>query len=155
MGFGPDMNLHTEIFQGGRRQAHDVDVKLDKDWFRVEHSLKRVPKAITVRRYWDIIKQPTESTTAFRQLYLINKALVDWPVMGAAIGKLAQQEFRTKMTALKRLKKQTITHDKKVVKNKLDKAADIIKEKSFGKPFKLNKKKDGKAENKLKQLAKQ
>jgi hypothetical protein len=76
-------------------------------------------------------------------------------VMGAAIGKLAQQEFRTKMTALKRLKKQTITHDKKVVKNKLDKAADIIKEKSFGKPFKLNKKKDGKAENKLKQLAKQ
>jgi hypothetical protein len=150
-----DMKLHTEIFQEGRRQTHDVDVKLDKDWFRVERCLKRVPKAITVRRYWDIIKQPTESTTAFRQFYLIKRALIDWPLMGAAIGKLAQQEFRTKLSALKRLKNQTICNNKKIVKNKLDKAADIIKEKSFGKPIKSHKKKDGKAENMLKQLAKQ
>jgi hypothetical protein len=154
MGVESDMKLHTEIFRPGRRQTHDVDVKLDKDWFRVEKSFKRVPKPITVRRYWDIIKQPIESTTAFQQLYMIKRALLDWPVMGAAISKLAQEEFRTTMTALKRLKKQTIAHNKKIVRNKLDKAPDIIKEKRLGKPIKSNKKKDGKAEHKLKQLAK-
>jgi hypothetical protein len=154
MGVESDMKLHTEIFRQGRRQTYDVDVKLDRDWFRVEKSLKKMPKPITVRRYWDLIKQPTESTTAFQQLYMIKRAMLDWPVMGAAISKLAQEEFKISMIALKRLKKQTIAHNKKIVKNKLDKAADIIKEKSLGKPIKSNKKTDGKAENKLKQPAK-
>ncbi len=139
-----DMQLHVEIFRGGRRQTQDVVVKLDKDWFRVEHSLKRVPKAITVRRYWDIIKQPTESTTAFRQLYLIKRALIDWPLMGAAIGKLAQQEFQTSLRALNRLKYQTIRGNNKLRKSKCDTGTDIIKEQSLGKSINSDKKKNGK-----------
>ncbi len=132
------MQLHTEIFRETHRQTQDVNVKLDKDWFRVESFIKRVPKAITVRRYWDIIRQPTESTKAFRQLYMIKKALIDWPMMSAAIAKLAQQEFRTKLGALKRLKNQTIRQNKQIEKTRLDKAANIMKnDKEKGKSRKL------------------
>jgi hypothetical protein len=138
------MRLHTEIFREGGRQTQDVNVKLDKDWFRVERCQRKPPNAITVRRYWDTIKQPTESTTAFRQLYSIKRALIDWPLMGAAIGKLAQQEFNTSQGALKRLKDQTIRSNSKMLRTKLDKATDIIKEKSLGKSINSDKKKDGK-----------
>ena len=71
------------------------------------------------------------------------------------MGSLLNKSSGPMLSALKRLKNQTICNNKKIVKNKLDKAADIIKEKIFGKPIKSHKKKDGKAENMLKQLAKQ
>ncbi len=144
MGVESDMKLHAEIFRQGCRQTYDVDVKLDRDWFRVEKSLKKMPKPITVRRYWDTIKQPTESTTAFRQLYLIKRALIDWPLMGAAIGKLAQQEFQTSQRALNRLKSQTIRGNNKLRKSKCDTGTDIIKEQSLGKSINSDKKKNGK-----------
>jgi hypothetical protein len=148
-----DMRLHTEIFREGHRQTQEVTVKLDKDWFRVERRIHNAPKAITVRRYWDIIRQPMESTTAFRQLYLIKKALIDWPSMGAAIAKVAQKEFRNNQGAIKRLKKQTITQNNKIVKAKLDRAAEVMKEKNMVKSTNSDKKNNGKTASKSKKVA--
>ncbi len=73
--------------------------------------------------------------------------------MGAAIGKLAQQEFKTSQSAIKRLKMQTIRSNNKVQSAKYDTETDIIKTKSAGKTITSDKKKNGKQKGTTKKMA--
>jgi hypothetical protein len=116
MDIAADMELHTEIFHGGVRRAPGVTVTLDKDWFRMHKLRAKKPSAISVKRYWALLKQPLDAMTALPTLYMIRKAMLDWPRMGAAIAKLAHKEFEVAKQISKLQKRRTMNVARKMLK---------------------------------------
>jgi hypothetical protein len=46
-----------------------------------------------VKRYWSLLKEPLTEHSALQSLYMIKRAMLDWPSMGAAIAKRASLEY--------------------------------------------------------------
>jgi hypothetical protein len=125
-----DNALHAEIFLGPPPQSPTVTVTLDKDWFRMYSSRNKKPTADSVKRYWAALKQPLNSGNALPVLYMIRRAMLDWPQMGAAIGKLARKEFEDALAEIKVNRRRQEYLDKKLLRqsaldvNKVIKARD-------------------------------
>mgnify|MGYP002809581965 FL=1 len=48
---------------------------------------------MNVKRYWSLLKEPLTEHSALQSLYMIKRAMLDWPSMGAAIAKRARLEY--------------------------------------------------------------
>ena len=86
-------------------------------WFRIRSVRYVKPSAIQVKRWWNIIRKPATELDLPTQLHMIRRAMIEWPKMGAAIGKLAQQEHQCAKKKYKALHRQALYKFKKLVKN--------------------------------------
>jgi hypothetical protein len=106
-----ELHLHDQIARGGTPRQRGVTVTLEADWFRMTGLRTKKPSALSVDRYWAILKQPLDETCALQSLYMIKRALLDWPSMGAAIAKRASKEWVHAMLAKKHLKRAQLQKD--------------------------------------------
>ncbi len=58
------------------------------------------PPAVSVQLYWSYLKEPLDAMSALPTLYMIRRAMLDWPNMGA-IAQLALKEFKMEKAAKK------------------------------------------------------
>jgi hypothetical protein len=59
------------------------------------------PSAVSVQLYWSYLKEPLDAMSALPTLYMIRRAMLDWPKMGVAIAQLALKEFKMEKAAKK------------------------------------------------------
>ena len=84
--------LNTTV-RGGPPRSQDVTITLQNDFFLNVCRTNKNPAAKSVKRWWALLKQPLDSTNVYCTMNLVRRALLDWPKMGAAIAKMAEQEF--------------------------------------------------------------
>jgi hypothetical protein len=73
--------------------SRDVHITLEHDFFQKLYTNKKKPTATTVNKWWELLKKPLDDTNVYSTLSLVRRALLDWPKMGAGLGKKAEQEF--------------------------------------------------------------
>jgi hypothetical protein len=114
--------LNTFV-RGGPVRSQDVTVTLENDFFQMLCRRNKKPTTTSVKRWWGMLKRPMDDTNVHCTLNLVRRALLDWPKMGAAIAKMAGEEFaeqrkekqlRKKFAArlARKLKQQTISEGK-------------------------------------------
>jgi hypothetical protein len=86
-------------------------------WFHIRKVRHVEPSAIQVKRWWAILKKPATDLVLKTQLNLIRRAMLEWPKMGAAIGKLAQQQHQLAKKKLKAVNRQALNKFKKMMKD--------------------------------------
>jgi hypothetical protein len=117
------MEMPTEVarFQAllydGKPKPPGITVTVRPWWFQIRSVRHVKPSAIQVKRWWDIIRKPATDLDLSTQLHMIRRAMLEWPKMGAAIGKLAQQEHQLAKKQCKALQRQALNKFKKMVKN--------------------------------------
>jgi hypothetical protein len=88
-----EIHLQEQIDRGGAPRQRGVQVTLEADWFRMTALRTKKPSALMVKRYWSLLKEPLTEHSALQSLYMIKRAMLDWPSMGAAIAKRASLEY--------------------------------------------------------------
>jgi hypothetical protein len=88
-----EIYLQEQIDRGGAPRQRGVQVTLEADWFRMTALRTKKPSALMVKRYWSLLKEPLTEHSALQSLYMIKRAMLDWPSMGAAIAKRASLEY--------------------------------------------------------------
>ncbi len=111
-----DYDLDRELFGASGPRDPDVTMTIPKDWFHMSCYKQTKPSVVTVQRYWNVLKQPLDAMSGLQTLYMIKKALIEWPKMGAAIAKLALKEYKIKQQAKKLKHKREWRASKKALK---------------------------------------
>ena len=99
-----EIYLQEQIDRGGAPRQRGVQVTLE-DWFRMTALRTKKPSALMVKRYWSYLKEPMTEHSALQSLYMIKRAMLDWPSMGAAIARRARMEYLETKAAKKHLRK--------------------------------------------------
>lgn len=100
-----EIYLQEQIDRGGAPRQRGVQVTLEADWFRMTALRTKKPSALMVKRYWSYLKEPMTEHSALQSLYMIKRAMLDWPSMGAAIARRARMEYLETKAAKKHLRK--------------------------------------------------
>jgi hypothetical protein len=99
-----EIYLQEQIDRGGAPRQRGVQVTLEADWFRMTALRTKKPSALMVKRYWSYLKEPMTEHSALQALYMIKRAMLDWPSMGAAIARRASMEYVELKAAKKHLR---------------------------------------------------
>ena len=105
------------LSEDGNRKERAVTVSVRPWWFQIRNVKQVKPSARQVKRWWTIIRKPATDLDVSTQLHMIKRAMIEWPKMGAAIGKLAQQEYQQEKKNAKALNRQVLNKLKKLVKD--------------------------------------
>jgi hypothetical protein len=117
------MEIPTEVakfqalFYDGKPNPPGITVTVRPWWFEIRNVRHVKPSTLQVKRWWAIIRKPATDLDFSTQLHMIRRAMLEWPKMGAAIGKLAQQEHQQAKKKCRALKRQALNKFKKMVKN--------------------------------------
>jgi hypothetical protein len=96
--------LNTFV-RGGPPRSQDVTITLEPDYFQMRCRTNKKPSTTSVKRWWALLKRPMDDTNVSTTINLVRRALLDWPKMGAAIAKMAEQEFVLARKAKQRCKR--------------------------------------------------
>ncbi len=124
-----DLELPHELPNAGAPRRWGVTVTLPKDWFQMHTSRNTKPAALTVKRYWALLEKPLDNRTAIEALCMMKRALIDWPKMGAAIGKLAHEKFKMEKQANRQQRRRARRSAKAALKDSVLDVTNVVKTK--------------------------
>jgi hypothetical protein len=111
-----EMEMHDAIFYGGVGRPMGVQVTLLPNWFAIRKMRNKKPSVRQVARYWAELQKSEDSLSMTMQLHMIKRAMLEWPKMGVAIGKLARKEYLEGKKAAKALRRRQLYKYKKMLK---------------------------------------
>ena len=121
-----EMELRDAIFYGGVGKPVGVQVTLATDWFSIRNMRNKKPSVRQVAKYWAEMQKPEDSLSMSTQLFLVKRAMLEWPKMGAAIAKLAQKEFLLAKKEAKALKRREFNKYKNMLRDPVLAMLDFV-----------------------------
>jgi hypothetical protein len=121
-----EMELRDAIFHGGVGMPVGVQVTLASDWFSIRNMRNKKPSVRQAAKYWAEMQKPEDSLSMSNQLFLVKRAMLEWPKMGAAIAKLAQKEFLLAKKEAKAHKRREFNKYKKMLRDPVPVMLDFV-----------------------------